>query len=88
MTNGSAELTLYAQAMSATTPEMTNTRMLYMLLLKKRHAESSGLGPASYAPIANAWPGVFLKMATQNQIWLATVATQTISLISKSGCVF
>ena len=30
-----------------------------MLLLKKRRAESSGLGPASYAPIANAWPGVF-----------------------------
>ena len=30
-----------------------------MLLLKKRHAECSGLGPASYAPIANARPGVF-----------------------------
>ena len=26
-----------------------------MLLLKKRRAESSGLGPASYAPIANAF---------------------------------
>ena len=26
-----------------------------MLLLKKRRAESSGLGPASYTPIAKLW---------------------------------
>ena len=45
------------------------------------------LGSSIVCPHCKCMARHFLKMATQNQIWLATVATQTISLISKSGIV-